>query len=86
MKDCADCAIRSRAVNTLTTDEFNIHRNNCAELELRPGESIFKEGQLSSHVAYLKTGLAKIHKKGAKNNDQILKIVKPSRQNGKTHV
>lgn len=82
MKDCADCAIRSKAVNTLTNEEFTIHRNNCAELELNPGESIFKQGQLSSHIAYLKSGLAKIHKKGVKNKDQILKIVKPSRYIG----
>ncbi len=78
MKDCIDCAIRSRAVKTLTPEEFNIHRENCAELELEAGESIFKEGQLSSHIAYLKSGLAKIHKKGIKGSDQILKIVKPS--------
>jgi len=79
---CKDCAIRSRAVETLTQEEFQIHQANCAELELEAGEYIFKEGQLSSHIAYLKSGLAKIHKKGVKGTDQILKIVKPARYIG----
>lgn len=81
-KSCEFCAIRSRAVETLTNEEFLIHQENCAELELKAGESIFKEGQLSSHIAYLKSGLAKIHKKGVKGTDQILKIVLPARYIG----
>lgn len=82
MKHCEICAIRSRAVQTLTKEEFIIHQDNCAELELDAGESLFKEGQLSSHIAYLKTGLAKIHKRGVKGTDQILKIVTPGRYIG----
>ena len=82
MNLCNNCAIRSRAVETLTKEEFEIHEDNCAELELEAGEYIFKEGQLSSHIAYLKTGLAKIHKKGVKGTDQILKIVRPERYIG----
>lgn len=81
-KSCEICAIRSKAVETLTPDEFLIHQANCAELELEAGESIFKEGQLSSHIAYLKSGLAKIHKKGVKGTDQILKIVQPAKYIG----
>jgi CRP/FNR family transcriptional regulator len=82
MEQCIVCAIRSRAVETLNDEEFIIHQNNCAELDLEAGESLFKEGQLSSHIAYLKTGLAKIHKRGVKGSDQILKIVKPARYIG----
>jgi len=82
MKECNDCAIRSKAVNTLSKDEFKFHCENCAELVLEAGETIFKEGQLSSHIAYLKSGLAKINKKGITGNNQILKIVQPSRYIG----
>ena len=82
MEQCEICAIRSRAVQTLNKEEFIIHQNNCAELELNAGESLFKEGQLSSHIAYLKSGLAKIHKRGVKGTDQILKIVTPGRYIG----
>ena len=77
MEPCELCAIRSKAVQTLTKKELEIHQDSCAEIKLIPGEKIIKEGLLSTHVAYLKTGLAKIHKKGIKGTDQILKIVKP---------
>ena len=74
---CALCDIRSKAVMTLTEEELKIHQENCAEIKLLPGENIIKEGMFSTHVAYLKTGLAKIHKKGVRGMDQILKIVLP---------
>lgn len=77
MPDCEFCAIRSKAVETLSPEEMAIHQENCAEVTLQPGENIIKEGLLSSHIAYLKSGLAKICKKGVKGIDQILKIVQP---------
>jgi CRP-like cAMP-binding protein len=77
MEDCESCKIRSKAVATLKPEEVVLLQNNCAEVELNGGETIIKEGSLSSHIAYLKEGLAKIHKKGPKGTDQILKIVLP---------
>jgi len=77
MQSCETCVIRSKAVNTLTSEELNLLSENCAEVVLQPGENIIKEGLLSSHIAYLKSGLAKICKKGVKGVDQILKIVRP---------
>lgn len=77
MLDCDTCQIKSKAVETLNTEELGILKQNCAEVTLQPGESIIKEGLLSSHIAYLKSGLAKICKKGVKGIDQILKIVQP---------
>lgn len=47
----------------------------CTEVQCKPGEHIIKEGMLSSHIAYLKKGLAKIHMVGPGGQDQILKIV-----------
>ena len=77
MLDCDTCQIKSKAVKTLNAEELGILKQNCAEVTLQPGESIIKEGLLSSHIAYLKSGLAKICKKGVKGIDQILKIVQP---------
>jgi CRP-like cAMP-binding protein len=77
MQDCETCTIRSKATETLNPEELHLLSENCAEVILEPGENIIKEGLLSSHVAYLKSGLAKICKKGVKGVDQILKIVKP---------
>lgn len=77
MESCKSCKIRSKAVEVLRSEEVGILEDNCAEVELEAGESIIKEGSLSSHIAYLKDGLAKVHKKGVKGTDQILKILKP---------
>ena len=77
MQPCETCAIRSKAVETLNPEEILLLSENCAEVSLKPGELIIKEGLLSSHIAFLKSGLAKICKKGVKEIDQILKIVQP---------
>ncbi len=77
MGNCSICAIRSKAVETLNPSEVEFLQGNCAEVNMTAGESIIKEGSLSSHIAYLKSGLAKIHKKGVKGTDQILKILQP---------
>jgi len=77
MQDCKTCVIRSKAANTLNVKELNFLMGNCAETTFHPKEIIIKEGILSSHIAYLKSGLAMVSKKGVKGVDQILKIVKP---------
>ena len=77
MQNCETCTIRSRAASALSPEELAILGENCAEVMLQPGEGIIKEGLLSSHIAYLKSGLAKICKTGVKGVDQILKIVRP---------
>ena len=77
MGNCSICAIRSKAVEVLNPEEIDILQYNCAEVTMHAGESIIKEGSLSSHIAFLKSGLAKIHKKGVKGTDQILKILQP---------
>ncbi len=77
MQNCKTCIIRSKAVNTLNPKELRILMESCAETTYNPRESIIKEGMLSSHIAYLKSGLAMVSKKGVKGIDQILKIVKP---------
>jgi CRP-like cAMP-binding protein len=77
MPNCKTCIIRSEAVNTLDGEELDYLIKNCAEATFERNEYIIKEGLLSSHVAYLKSGLAMISKKGVAGNDQILKIVLP---------
>jgi len=77
MGECEYCKIRSEAVKALKPEEVLLLQDNCAEVELTTGENIIKEGSLSSHIGYLKEGLAKIHKRGVKGTDQILKILQP---------
>lgn len=77
MQNCKSCVIRSKAVGTLNSKELNILMKSCAETTFNPKENIIKEGLLSSHIAYLKSGLVMVSKRGVKGFDQILKIVRP---------
>ena len=75
MQNCKTCVIRSKAADTLNPKELTILMESCAETTFNPKENIIKEGTLSSHIAYLKSGMAMVSKKGVKGIDQILKIV-----------
>jgi len=74
---CSSCDIKSRAVETLGDKELDFLNRNCAEVTLGKGEHIIKEGTLSSHIAYIKSGLAKVHMMGPSGRDQILRLVPP---------
>ena len=71
---CANCTIKSKAVGTLNEEELEILNDNCAEIRLSEGEYIIREETPASHIAYLKSGLVKIHMTGPRGYDQILKI------------
>ncbi len=75
--NCSNCDIKSRAVETLSSKELEFLNHNCAEVTLDKGEHIIKEGTLSSHIAYIKSGLAKVHMVGPSGRDQILRLVPP---------
>jgi len=71
---CQLCEFKSVAASLLTEEELQFMDRNCAEVIMHPGESIFKEGTLSSHIAYIKQGLAKVHATGPGGREQILKL------------
>ncbi|MEA3477435.1 MAG: Crp/Fnr family transcriptional regulator [Bacteroidota bacterium] len=75
--NCTSCDIKSKAVETLDDKELDFLNHNCAEVVLKKNEHIIKEGTLSSHIAYIKSGLAKIHMTGPSGKDQILRLVPP---------
>jgi CRP/FNR family transcriptional regulator len=75
--NCSNCDIKSRAVETLDNKELDFLNQNCAEVMLARGEHIIKEGTLSSHIAYIKSGLAKVHMTGPSGRDQILRLTPP---------
>jgi CRP/FNR family transcriptional regulator len=80
--NCTECAFKSRVVECLTNEELGMLTENCAVVLCKTGELIIKEGSLSSHIAYIKSGLVKIHKVGPNGTDQILKIVTPGYYTG----
>lgn len=75
--NCKNCKIKSKAAGTLNKEELELLSENCAEVVVEKGEYLIKEGQLSSHIAYVKSGLVKIHMSGPRSVDQILRIAMP---------
>lgn len=73
--ECLHCAYRSKAAQRLNGAEIEKLSMNCALVKFKKGEMIIRQGTFSTNVAYLKSGLAKIHIAGP-YYEQIVKIVK----------
>ena len=72
---CRFCELKSGASEKLTHSELDEMGNNCAKVQFEPGDIIVKEGALSTNLAYIKTGLVKVHKRGPVR-EKIMRIVK----------
>jgi CRP-like cAMP-binding protein len=72
---CRFCTYKSSAEQKLSDHELEILSINCAEVHFKAGDIIIKQNALSTNVAYIKTGLAKIHIVGPVR-EKIMKIVK----------
>ncbi len=72
---CIDCEFKSSASKILSSEEFDILEKNSALVFFKKGDIIFKQGALSTNVAYLRTGIVKIHKRGV-SHEKILRIAK----------
>ena len=73
--ECKICAIKSRAASKLSDEEIEKLSFNCALVKFHKGDSLTKQGTFSTNVAYLRSGLAKIHIAGP-YHEQIVRIVK----------
>jgi len=73
--ECNVCAIKSKAASKLNADEIEKLTFNCALTSFYKGDSLIKQGTFSTNVAYLRSGLAKIHIAGP-YHEQIVRIVK----------
>jgi CRP-like cAMP-binding protein len=71
---CHACRFKSKAIAVLSEEELVMLGKGCLEVNTGKGELFFREGAPSGHVVFLREGLAKIHKKGPKGKDQVLKI------------
>lgn len=73
--ECKICAIKSKAASKLSDEEIERLSLNCALVKFKKGDSLIKQGTFSTNVAYLRSGLAKIHIAGP-YHEQIVRIVK----------
>jgi len=74
---CNSCIYKSVAAKKLKEDELSMLSSNCLSVKFKKGDSIIKQGMYSTNIAFLKTGLAKIHISGP-YHEQIVRIVKSS--------
>ncbi|MBN2663834.1 MAG: Crp/Fnr family transcriptional regulator [Bacteroidales bacterium] len=74
--DCTNCGFKSFAVNTLDFNQIAFMQDKCTETVLKRGEVVYKEGASFQSIAYIRSGLVKLHKIGFNDREQILKIVK----------
>jgi CRP-like cAMP-binding protein len=73
--ECKFCTIKSKAALTLSEEEIEKLSSNCALVNFRKADPIIKQGTFSTNVAYLRSGLAKVHIAGP-HHEQIVRIVK----------
>jgi len=72
--NCKECKLKAAATCHLTNDEFLDLENNSVSVQFKKGESIIKQHALSLNVAYLRSGMAKVHMQGP-TRDKILRVV-----------
>jgi CRP-like cAMP-binding protein len=73
--ECKFCNIKSEAALKLSEEEIEKLSGNCALVNFRKGDQVIKQGTFSTNVAYLRSGLAKVHIAGP-HHEQIVRIVK----------
>ena len=72
---CKFCSLKSSAAKELNDGELDILGSNCAEVKFNTGDIIIKQDSFSTNIAYVKSGLVKIHIKGP-IKEMIMRIVK----------
>jgi CRP-like cAMP-binding protein len=73
--NCIVCRVKSPAAAILNEKELEVMGSNCSVVKFEKGETIFKQGTLSSSIVYIKKGLVKIHLRGP-SREKILRIIK----------
>jgi CRP-like cAMP-binding protein len=72
---CNLCEIKSKAARYLTETEVDSQSKNCVQVRFKKGANIVRQGNWSSNVAFLKSGLVKLHMQGP-YYEQIIKVTK----------
>jgi CRP-like cAMP-binding protein len=73
--ECKLCAIKSNAASKLSDEQIERLSFNCALVHFEKGDSLIRQGTFSTNIAYLRSGLAKIHIAGP-YHEQIVRLAK----------
>ncbi len=74
--NCNNCLFRLLTCQYLTPEEFGFIRETSIQLRFKKGETIFKQGTMSTHLAFLHRGIVKFVDHVDADKDFILAIVK----------
>ncbi len=72
---CQLCEFKSLATQKLKDSELNELSSNCITVKFAKGANIIKQGTFSTNIAFLKSGIVKIHITGP-YHEQIVRILK----------
>lgn len=73
--DCKNCQFNTKVASALNESGFSQLSDNHAVVNFQKGDTIIKQGTFSTNVAFLRTGLVKLHITGP-YNEQIVRLVK----------
>ncbi len=73
---CECCTDKSCATQALPEPELKLLASGCSKINLSKGDVILTEGTVTSHILYLKSGIAKEYQQIENDNEYILQIVK----------
>ena len=72
---CEACPYNYRVINSIDAKSVNELSENHITVNFKKGDPIIKQGTFSTNVAFLRTGLVKVHISGP-HHEQIVKIKK----------
>ncbi|MHC1707876.1 MAG: Crp/Fnr family transcriptional regulator [Bacteroidales bacterium] len=73
---CSQCSDKSCDSMVLDQEDLALLSRNCSDSRFLRGEPILKQGSLTSHIIYLKSGLVKEFSTNESGQDNILQIIK----------
>jgi len=73
IKKCIDCECKSLPFKKLSVDELIQINKNRVDVSFKKGETIFKQGALAGHIAFIKSGLVKVYIEHS-GNEMILSL------------
>lgn len=72
---CNDCLFKSLSCNFLSDDEYELIRRTAVQLTFKKGEIIFKQGDKSTNIAFLYSGIVKFKYQISPDRDFVLTVV-----------
>ncbi|HNW98080.1 MAG TPA: Crp/Fnr family transcriptional regulator [Bacteroidales bacterium] len=74
-KRCEDCLFKKISTQFLSQDEYELIRRTSVQLSFKKNEIIFKQGDKSSNIAFLYSGIVKFKYQITPDRDFVLTVV-----------